>query len=319
MERIIVTGGAGFIGFHTIKALLRNKKFIICIDNLGGNYSKAIYKEKLNLLSQNNNFRFYKADIRNKTKIKKIFKKESPNKVIHFAAKVGVRPSVADPRLYEEVNIGGTLNLLEIARKVNIDQFIFASSSSVYGDSKILPFSEKDNTNSQVSPYAATKKSAEILCRTYHNLYGITIICFRLFTVYGPYGRPDMAPYLFTDAIFKSRFIIKYGDGTTLRDYTYVDDIVRGIKAALTKKIGFEIINLGSAERTSINDFISIIENLLQKKARIKSLPNQKGDVKITWADISKAEKLLNYKPKTNLREGMQKFVESYLANLFVK
>jgi UDP-glucuronate 4-epimerase len=310
--KILVTGCAGFIGSHVCEALLKRGDFVIGVDELNDYYNVRIKRQNLEILKASKSFKFYKEDIRNYNGIRKIFEKEKPEKVVHLAARAGVRPSIEQPLLYEEVNVKGTLNLLDLAKDYKVKSFVFASSSSVYGNQKKVPFSEKDNVDNPISPYAATKKAGELLCHTYHHLYGMRITCLRFFTVYGPRGRPDMAPYKFTRLIMEGKPIPKYGDGKTKRDYTYVTDIVKGVVAAVDKELEFEIINLGNNKPVELNRFIEVIENATGKKAMIEQLSPQPGDVDITYADIAKAKKLLGYKPETSIEDGTKAFVEWY-------
>ncbi len=318
-ETILVTGGAGFIGSHTCDKLLTEGKEVICIDNLNSYYSPERKKANIKHNLSNPNFKFFKLDITDKEKLEKLFNNEKIDKIIHLAAMAGVRYSIENPLLYNKTNILGTLNILEIAKNYKIKNLICASSSSVYGKNKKVPFSEKDRVDECISPYAATKKACETFCYTYHHLFNINITCFRFFTVYGPRGRPDMAPYLFTDLISKGKQIKRFGNGKTKRDYTYVKDIVEGIYSALNKNLKFEIINLGNSEIVELNYFISVIENLVGKKAKVKQYPEQPGDVPITYADITKAKKLLGYNPTTSIEEGMKKFVEWYKKENILK
>jgi UDP-glucuronate 4-epimerase len=232
---------------------------------------------------------------------------------VHLAARAGVRPSIKDPVLYEQTNILGTLNLLELARDNKTSNFVFGSSSSVYGKNKNIPFCENDRTDNPISPYAATKKAGEVLCHTYHYLYNLNITCLRFFTVYGPRGRPDMAPYLFTDKIYRGEPITMFGDGKSKRDYTYIKDIVSGILAAVDANHSFEIINLGNSQTVELKKFINIIEELLKKKAVINQEEMPKGDVPVTYADLSKANKLLQYSPQTDIKQGMREFISWYM------
>lgn len=313
--KILVTGGAGFIGSHLIEALLKREDFVICLDNFDPYYDPEYKWSNIKPFLKNKGFKLYKTDIRDLKELDKIFQRERPEKVVHIAAKVGVRPSLADPFLYQEVNVRGTLNLLELARKYNIKNFIFASSSSVYGENKKIPFAEDDRTDQPISPYGATKKAGEILCYTWHRLYNLNITCLRFFTVYGPRGRPDMAPYKFTKIIFEEKELPVFGKGDSKRDYTYIDDIIQGLLTALDKNFSFEIINLGNSHPISLKEFISLIERLTGKKAKIKKLPMQPGDMPLTYADITKAKRLLGYQPKVNIEEGMTKFIEWYKRN----
>lgn len=307
MEKILVTGGAGFIGSHLCEALLKRGDSIVCADDFNDYYSPKIKEQNIKECLKSKNFRLYREDIRDLKKLKIIFDDNEITGVVHLAARAGVRPSIANPLLYEETNVKGTLNLLELSK--NVKNFIFGSSSSVYGNSK-TPFSEEDRVDNPISPYAATKKAGELLCSTYHHLYNIPVTCLRFFTVYGPRGRPDMAPYKFTKLIDEGMEIEMYGDGSAKRDYTYITDVVSGILAALDKRSEFEIINLGNSKTVELNYFISLIEKLLSKKAKIRKMPMQPGDVNATWADISKAKKLLGWEPKVRIEEGMEKFVK---------
>ncbi len=310
----MVTGGAGFVGSHVCDALLKNGKKVVCVDNFNDYYSPDIKKRNIKHNLDNGKFVLEKVDITDFERLKQVFEKHNITKTIHLAARAGVRPSLSNPRLYFKVNVEGTLNLLELSKEFNIKTFIFGSSSSVYGNNEKTPFSEKDVTENQISPYASSKKAGELLCKTYSHLHNLNITCLRFFTVYGPRGRPDMAPYKFTDLISNGEQIEMYGDGTSKRDYTYVEEIVQGILSALEKSFKFEVINLGNSNPTELKRFIEIIEEALNKKAHIIEKPMPKGDVNITYADISKAKNLLNYDPKTNIEQGMKKFVEWYLS-----
>jgi UDP-glucuronate 4-epimerase len=313
--KILVTGCAGFIGSHVCEALLQRGDSVIGIDNLNDYYNINFKKQNLGILKKYPGFVFYKHDICDYNAMKKIFEKEKPGKIVHLAARAGVRPSIEQPLLYEEVNVKGTLNLLELCRHYNIKHFIFASSSSVYGNLKKTLFSEKDDVNNPISPYAATKKAAELLCHTYHHLFNMKITCLRFFTVYGPRGRPDMAPYKFTQRIIEGKPLQKFGNGKSKRDYTFIADIVSGVISAIDKELEFEIINLGNNKPVELNNFISILEKIIGKKAVIEQMPMQPGDVEVTYADIRKARKLLGYKPVTSFEQGMKEFVEWYKKN----
>lgn len=315
MDKILVTGGAGFIGSHVCDTLLKKGKQIICLDNFNNYYPPARKRKNIEHNLNNKNFILEEINITQFDKLKKVFEKHKIDIVIHLAARVGVRASLKNPFLYEEVNVKGTLNLLELSKQFNIKNFVFGSSSSVYGLNKKTPFSEKDPTNIPISPYAATKKAGEMMCHTYSKIHGLNITCLRFFTVYGPRGRPDMAPYLFTKLINEGKPIIKYGDGSSKRDYTYVKDIVQGIITASENNPFFEIFNIGNSKTVELNKFISVIENLLGKKAKIiqKQMPQE--DVPITYADISKAKKDLGYDPKTDIKQGMKEFVTWFNKN----
>lgn len=311
--KILVTGGAGFIGSHTVRALLQKKCKVICIDNFNNYYSPKIKKNNINDFFTNKFFKLYISDITNFSQLKAIFNKEKPEIVCHLAARAGVRASIENPFIYEKVNVSGTLNILELSRIFKVKNIIIASSSSVYGNNKKVPFSEDDRVDNPVSPYAATKRSAELLTYNYSYLYNLNCIVLRFFTVYGPSGRPDMAPYIFVDRIYNSKFIKKFGDGTTKRDYTYISDIVDGILKAINKRIGFSIINLGNNKPVELNYFINLIEKLLNKKAKIIQAPKPPEDVIITYADITKAQGILNYNPKISIEQGMKEFIDWYL------
>lgn len=309
---ILVTGCAGFIGSHVAEKLLKRGDKIIGIDEVNNYYNLKQKEENLNILKKYPNFTFYKENLANYREIRKIFKKENIKYIAHIAARAGVRPSIEDPFIYEESNIKATLNLLELAKEFKIKNFVLTSSSSVYGNCQIVPFKEDFNVDYPISPYAATKKSTELLAYTYHHLHKLNINIIRPFTLYGPRGRPDMAPFLFSKWIFEGTPIKKFGDGTTMRDYTYIDDFVKGFISAIDTPMGYEIFNLGNSTPIKLNEFISIIENTVGKKAIINQMPMQPGDVDKTYADISKAEKLLGYKPKTTLNKGVEKFWSWY-------
>ena len=307
--KILVTGGAGFIGNHLIKKLLNKGFSVVCIDNFNNYYDSRIKEKNIKPFVNNPNFKLYREDIRNFEVLSKIFENERIDKIVHLAAMAGVRNSIKYPALYTEVNIPGTVNLLELVKKYKISNFVFASSSSVYGGNKKVPFSEDDPVNYPISPYAAAKKAGELICYTYHHLYHLNITCLRFFTVYGPAGRPDMAPYKFTRSVLAGDEILMFGDGSSQRSYTYIDDIVEGVYSAMNKELGYEIINLGGSELVSLKSFISLIENISGRKAKIKKVLEQPGDMPITYADISKAKQLLNYRPKIDIEKGMAIFI----------
>jgi len=309
---IAITGGAGFIGSHLCEKLIDLGFKIICIDNFDDFYSPDIKEDNILKIASNNNFKLYRLDICDLNRLEEIFLKNNIEIVIHLAARAGVRPSIKNPLLYGRVNILGTINLLECCRKYNIKKFIFASSSSVYGGNKKIPFLESDNVDHPVSPYAATKKAGELICYTYNNLYGISIFCLRFFTVYGPRQRPEMAIHKFTRQILNGEQVEIYGDGSSSRDYTYIDDIISGVINCIDNIKGFEIINLGNSKTVKLMDLVGLIENITGKKANLKFLDNQPGDVFITYADIRKARKMLKYSPETNINEGLIKFISWY-------
>ena len=313
MTNILITGAAGFIGSHLSERLLQEGSRIICLDNLDTFYDPQMKRENLKPLLANNNFTMIEGDIRDLKLLTDIFEGNRIDIIVHIAARAGVRPSIKEPLLYYDVNVRGTTNLLEMAKNYHVKKFIFASSSSVYGENKKVPFSEDDNVDFPISPYAATKKAGELISFTYHHLYGIPVSCLRFFTVYGPRQRPEMAIHKFTRLIYEGKSIPVYGDGTSRRDYTYIDDIISGITASVNAELGYEIINLGESKTIKLTELISLIEENLQKKAIIEWLPDQPGDVPVTFADISKARKLLGYAPCIDIKEGAGRFVEWFL------
>jgi UDP-glucuronate 4-epimerase len=312
--KIIVTGGAGFIGSHVVTALLQAEHEVTVIDDFNDFYDPAI--KRANVASFASFVEMAEIDLREWESVRDFFARVKPDAVIHLAARAGVRPSILDPKLYIDTNITGTFHVLEAARLSGCHQVLFASSSSVYGLSKSVPFREDQPLLQSLSPYAATKISGEQLCGNFVNLYGFRVVVLRFFTVYGPGQRPDLAIHSFTDAIENGRTIRQFGDGTTRRDYTYIDDIVQGVIGALSFVQGegplFEIFNLGENETTTLSALIKAIERSLGKKAIIERLPEQKGDMPLTAADISKARTLLGYAPSTPIREGIPKFVAWY-------
>lgn len=309
---ILVTGCAGFIGSSVVDRLLDSGEEVVGLDNMDSYYEPSIKKKNIEHNLQNPNFYFKQTDIRDLKALEKIFKNFKIETIIHLAARAGVRPSIEAPLLYEDVNIKGTLNLLELSKIHKPANLIVASSSSVYGINKKVPFRETDNVDKAISPYAASKKACETFCYTYHHLYGLPIVCLRFFTVYGPRQRPEMAIHKFTRLIDKGQEIQMYGDGTSKRDYTYISDIVDGIIRSMDIKEGYEILNLGNSKVVELRYLIHLIEKNLGKKAIIKQLPDQPGDVPITYSDISKARALLNYAPQTSIEEGIEKFVKWY-------
>jgi len=302
--KILVTGCAGFIGSYTCIYLLKRGDIILGIDNINDYYDINIKLENLKILEKYDNFTFKKKDICDTKSIEEW----KPEKIIHLASMAGVRYSIENPALYEKINIGGFIHIMEEAVKNNVSQVIYASSSSVYGLNKKVPFSESDDIKSCNSPYACSKMAMELYAKTYFQLYGIKNIGLRFFTVYGPRGRPDMAPYKFLMAIKNNEKFKKFGDGTSCRDYTYIDDIVIGIVAALDNKknIECEIYNLGNSTPVSLNEFISICEKVSGNTAFYDQIEEQLGDVPYTYADISKAKRDLDYEPKTNLSNGLK-------------
>ena len=309
---ILITGGAGFIGSHLSEKIIGLGHRVICIDNFNDYYDPAIKELNLKNIVDDKNFTLYRADILDRTALKEIFSAHNIDIVIHLAARAGVRPSLSNAVLYEKVNVEGTINLLENCREKAIKRFIFASSSSVYGGNKKTPFSESDKVDFPVSPYAATKKSGELICYTYHHLYDISIFAFRFFTVYGPRQRPEMAIHKFARKIFNGDPIEVYGDGSSSRDYTYIDDIVNGIIASLDLVNGYEVLNLGNSYPVKLSDMVKLIEDKADRKALIKYAGIQPGDVFTTYADIEKARKLIKYDPGIPIEEGMGYFIDWY-------
>ena len=305
--KVLITGAAGFIGSHLCQRLLADGWAVVGVDNFDDFYDPQIKRRNISDCLKNKNFQLVEADIRDGEAMDKAAG-EDVRIIVHLAAMAGVRPSIAQPLLYADVNVNGTIALLESAKKHRIDKFIFGSSSSVYGNNEKVPFSEDDNVDFPISPYAATKKAGELFCHTYHHLFGISITCLRFFTVYGPRQRPDLAIHKFAGLIEQDKPIPVYGDGSMMRDFTYVDDIVNGIVAAMSRCDGFNIYNLGESEPITVNDLITEIEKALGKKAVRQYLPLQPGDVQRTYADITKAAKELAYKPSTAIRAGLEQF-----------
>ncbi len=339
MKTYLVTGGAGFIGSHLVTELLKQGNKVINVDNFNEYYDYNVKVENvlesvgakelnddreirvdelrdLKKLVDSENYLLKIVDITNLEILEEIFKEEKIDTVVHLAAMAGVRPSIENPLLYEKVNVRGTMNILELMKKYNIKKFICASSSSVYGNNEKVPFSETDNVDMAISPYAATKKSCEAIGHAYHHLNNIDTVMLRFFTVYGPRQRPDLAIHKFTKAVLKDEAIPFYGDGTTQRDYTYIEDIIDGliksIKYTEENNDVYEIFNLGESQTISLKEMVETIEKKVGKKAILNKLPMQPGDVNRTFADISKAKAIIGYDPKTKFEEGIEKFVEWY-------
>lgn len=309
---ILITGIAGFIGSNTAKKLLERGDKIIGIDNFNDYYDQNLKEKRISDFLSGYDFKLYRIDITDKEALLKVFAENKIDKICHLAAQAGVRYSLSHPDVYLQSNVVGTNNLLELAHKHNIKDFVFASSSSVYGGNTKIPFSESDNVDHPISLYAATKKANELQAYVYHHLYGLNCFGLRFFTVYGPWGRPDMAYYKFTANILNGQHIDVFNGGHHRRDFTYIDDIVLVIIAALDNCSGYEIFNLGNNKPIELEHFISIIENKLNKKAVKNYLPLQSGDVEETYANIDKAKKLLGYEPKVNIEEGLDKFLQWY-------
>ncbi len=309
----LVTGSAGFIGSNVSALLLERGDTVVGVDNLCDYYSPRLKQWRLERLVDYKNFHFVQADIAHRQDMERLFEEHSFNAVINLAARAGVRGSIENPWIYYESNVLGTLQLLECCKKQGVKQFLLASSSSVYGNNQV-PFRENDFTDLALSPYAASKKAGEVLCHSYYHLCGLNIAIPRFFTVYGPAGRPDMGYLKFIDRIAKGQQIEVYGDGTQLRDFTYVDDIAEGVVRALELK-GYEVFNLGGSNPVELNQVISIIESLLGKRARITRAGKHPADASVTWASNKKAMDLLGWKAKTSVQEGLRQTVDWYLAS----
>ncbi len=312
MPAILITGGAGFIGSHLAGELVRGGHEVVVLDSFDDFYDPAVKRQNLEPLLDQPGFLLVEGDIRDESLVDSLFTSRAIGVVVHLAARAGVRPSIEQPVLYSDVNLNGTVVLLEACRRHSIGKFIFGSSSSVYGNNSRVPFAEKDDVDMPISPYAATKRAGELLCATYHGLYRLNVFCLRFFTVYGPQQRPEMAIHKFTRFIDRGLPIPRFGDGSSRRDYTYVSDIVSGVIAAIDRVQGFEIINLGGSHTTTLTELIAKIEHRLDKKAVIEPQDDQPGDVVATWADIAKAERLLEFRPATSIDDGLTRFVNWY-------
>ena len=318
MKTYLITGGAGFIGSSLADFLLDKGNKVVVVDNFCDFYNPQIKRENIKNNLLNENYKLYEADICNSEDLEKVFSENKIDVIIHLAAMAGVRPSIENPVLYQKVNCVGTQNILELMKKYNIKNLVMASSSSVYGNNKKVPFEETDIVDYAISPYAATKKANEVMTHVYHKIDNFNVIMLRFFTVYGPRQRPDLAINKFTRMMINDEEITMFGDGTTSRDYTYIDDIVSGIYLSanyvLNNKNVYEIINLGNSNPVSLKEMINTIAECLNKTPKIKQMPMQQGDVDITYANINKAKELLGYEPKTTFKEGIKKFIEWYEA-----
>jgi UDP-glucuronate 4-epimerase len=311
MGSVLVTGAAGFIGSHLCERLLGGGWQVIGFDNFDKFYDPAVKRRNLASCLENKAFRLVEGDIRDASKVNAACDGRI-DLIVHLAARAGVRPSIEDPLLYQDVNVNGTCVMLEAARQYKVKRFVFASSSSVYGNNPKVPFSETDNVDHPISPYAASKKAGELLCYTFHRLFDIDMTCLRFFTVYGARQRPDLAIHKFTRLIDSGKPIQMFGDGSMMRDHTYIDDILSGVLAAIDRCKGYHIYNLGESEPVSLRDLIAAIESAVGKKANIERLPLQPGDVDKTFADIARARDELGYAPRTSIKAGLAKFVEWY-------
>jgi len=309
---VLVTGGAGFIGSNLVGRLLRDGRHVVCLDNFNDFYDPAIKRANIAEHLGQSNYSLVEGDIRDAPVVERLFAEHRPQVVIHLAARAGVPGSLQDPVLYVDVNERGTATLLDAARRHETQQFIFGSSSSVYGTGCALPFSPDDPAVRPISPYAATKRSGEMLCHTFHHLFGLNVLCARFFNVYGPRGRPDAVHYRFARALLHGRPITVYGDGTSRRDYTYVDDIVDGLVRAIGREFGYEIINLGRSDTVVLNDLVTILEQAIGCTATIEHQPERPGDVPATYADVEKSRRLIGFDPQVNIREGSRRYIEWY-------
>ncbi len=312
---ILVTGGAGFIGSHLVERLVKRGDEVVILDDFNTYYDPTIKERNIAWAAEQPGVHLIRGEVENEQAVEAAFAAAPIRAVIHFAARAGVRPSLLDPLLYERVNGRGTMLLLEYCRRAEVERLLFTSSSSVYGATSRVPFSEDDPCDRPISPYAATKRSNELICYTYHHLYGLPVACMRLFTVYGPRQRPDLAIHKFTKSIWQGEEIPVFGDGTTARDYTFYSDILDGYFAALDRPepFGYEIFNLGNSNPIKLHALIELIEGALGRKARIRREPEQPGDVPLTYADISKAHRLLGYQPKVTITEGIPLFCKWYV------
>ncbi len=312
MSTIVVTGGAGFIGSHLCEALLATGRQVVAIDSFDDFYDPQVKRANVAACLRDERFALAEGDIRDAGFVDDVLGARDIDAVVHLAARAGVRPSIENPLLYQDVNVRGTAVLLEAARQHHIERFVFASSSSVYGNNQKIPFSESDRVDFPISPYAATKKAGELLCHTYHHLFGIHVTCLRFFTVYGPRQRPDLAIHKFTRLIESGQPIPVFGDGGMMRDFTYIDDIIAGVIASLDRCDGFHLYNLGESRPVRLRDLICEIEKALTKKAIIDRLPLQPGDVDRTYADVTLAQRDLGYEPTTTIDAGLRRFVAWY-------
>ena len=309
---VLVTGGAGFIGSHLSRRLLDRGDCVTVLDDFNDFYDPARKRANVAPFLESGGYRLIEGDIRDEALVDRLFTDAELTAVVHLAARAGVRPSLAEPVLYEDVNCIGTLRLLEAARRHGPEVFVFGSSSSVYGINEKVPFSEEDPVDRPISPYATTKRTGELLCYNYHHLHGLKTSCLRFFTVYGPAQRPEMAIHKFTRLLADGEPVPLFGDGGSRRDYTYIDDIVDGVVAALDLAPDFEIVNLGGAETTALIDLVRWLAEELAVEPRIDYLPDQPGDVPVTFADVSKASRLLGYAPRVPIRSGLRRFVDWY-------
>ena len=314
MSQVFVTGAAGFIGSHLCEALIEDGHNVTGIDNLDDFYDRAVKRRNLAALTNHSRFSLIQGDIRNPDDVARAISPDTEI-VVHLAARAGVRPSIEQPLLYQDVNVRGTMVLLEAARRIKGCKFIFGSSSSVYGNNAKVPFAEADSVDSPISPYAATKRAGELLCHAYHHLYGLPVTCLRFFTVYGPRQRPDLAIHKFARLMEAGKPIPVFGDGSMQRDYTYIDDIVGGVCSAIDRCAGFAIYNLGNSSPVTLNELITALESAMRRKAVVDRLPLQPGDVNRTYADITLATRELGFQPRTDFKTGLARFFDWFTEN----
>ncbi|HEY0004017.1 MAG TPA: GDP-mannose 4,6-dehydratase [Pyrinomonadaceae bacterium] len=318
MKNILVTGGAGFIGSHLVDSLLAEGDWrVTVVDDFNDFYAPEVKRRNVSSHLKDESYKLVQADIRERPLLEPLFVENRFDCIVHLAARAGVRPSLKEPELYAQTNINGTLNLLELARRHGVSQFVFGSSSSVYGINSSVPFSEEDSIRQPISPYAATKAAGELLCHTYSHLYGLRSVCLRFFTVYGARQRPDLAIHKFARLINAGQSIPVFGDGTTRRDYTYIEDIIAGVRASIDYTASdYEVFNLGESRTVELRELIALLEKELDHKAVINRQPPQPGDVPQTFANIEKARRLLGYNPQTQIEEGIRRFVEWFKNSL---
>ena len=308
--RVLVTGAAGFIGSHLVERLLSRGHSVVGIDNFNAFYDPRIKERNISAALDNSSFDLVRGDILDQALLEETFSRFNPERVVHLAAWAGVRPSIQNPAIYQSVNVEGTTNILQACRHHAVDHLVFASSSSVYGNRDEIPFRETDSVSRPISPYAATKATGELLAYTWHHLFGLNVHCLRFFTVYGPRQRPEMAIAKFTKAIVENRPITLFGDGTSARDYTYIEDIIDGVEASINRVSGYEIINLGNSTPTLLSALVSKISDSLGIEPKIEYLPMQPGDVMQTFASVERAARLLDYQPKVSTSQGIRAYVD---------
>ncbi len=316
MQKVLITGGAGFIGSHLCDRLVQDGHRVTCLDNFDPFYDPQIKRGNISAVAGRDNYRLVEGDIRDLSLLQSIFQGDrAPEVVVHLAAKAGVRPSIEDPLVYQEVNMNGTANILEMCRRHGVQKLIYASSSSVYGNNRKIPFAEDDPVDHPISPYAATKKAGELLCHTYHHLFGLPISCLRFFTVYGPRQRPEMAIHKFARLIRDGQQLPVFGDGGSDRDYTYIDDIIDGVTRAIERCSGYRIFNLGESQTTTLSRLITLLEESMGATAILDYQPMQPGDVQRTYADLTRSREELGYCPSVPVERGIPLFVEWFKGN----